>query len=102
MIDRHVNDAVPDVPYAIPMESMGERIRRLREGQNLTQLQLAKICGVTKAAVSAWELGSTKNIKLEPWMKLIAALHTTAEYLLKGEKPSSASGRYRALRSTES
>lgn len=83
------------------MESMGDRIRKRREGQSLTQAQLAKICGVTKAAVSAWELGNTKNIKLEPWLKLLAALHTSAEYLVKGETPSS-SGRYRALRKPES
>lgn len=101
MFDLHVKDAIPDVPYAIPMESMGDRIRKRREGQGLTQLQLAKLCGVTKAAVSAWELGSTQNIKLKTWLRLLAVLHTTAEYLVDGATPSSATGRYRALKQPE-
>lgn len=101
MFDLQIKDAVPTVPYAIPMESMGDRIRKRREGQNLTQQQLAKLCGVTKAAVSAWELGSTQNIKLKTWLKLLAVLHTTAEYLVDGATPSS-TGRYRVLKLPES
>ena len=80
------------------METMGDRIRRLREGQNLTQLELAKECGVTKGAVSQWELGGTQNIKLKSWLKLLATLHTTAEYLVSGETPASSTGRYKAVR----
>jgi transcriptional regulator with XRE-family HTH domain len=97
MLDRRVNDAIPGVPYAVPVETMGDRIRRLREAQGLTQPALAELCGVTKGAVSQWELGGTQNIKLEPWLKLIAALHTSAEYLLRGETPSS-SGRYKTVK----
>jgi transcriptional regulator with XRE-family HTH domain len=58
---------------------------------------LATLVGVTKGAVSQWELGGVKNVKLETFLKLVEVLATTAEYLVSGSTPSS-SGRYRALR----
>lgn len=98
MLDSYVKDAIPLVPYAVPMETMGERIRQRREGQGLTQLQLAKLVGVTKGAVSQWELGGTKNIKLVTFLKLVEVLHTSTDYLVSGATPGAAS-RYRAFRS---
>lgn len=80
---------------------MGERIRQRREGQGLTQAQLAKQIGVTKGAVSQWELGGTKNIKLVTFLKLVEVLHTTADYLVAGATPG-ATGRYRAWKKPES
>lgn len=97
MLDYYVKDAIPRVLYAVRMETMGERIRQRREGQGLTQAQLAKLVGVTKGAVSQWELGGTKNIKLVIFLKLIEVLHTTADYLVSGATPG-ATGRYRALK----
>lgn len=35
----------------------GRRLRELREGRGLTQLQLAYILDVTPAAISLWETG---------------------------------------------
>lgn len=100
MLDSYVKDAIPHVLYAFPMETMGERIRQRREGQGMTQAQLAKLVGVTKGAVSQWELGGTQNIKLKTWLKLLEVLHTTAEYLVSGATPSS-TGRYKALKLPE-
>ena len=66
------------------METMGDRIRSLRRARGLTQAELAKLCGVTKSAVSQWEGGSTSNIKLQALLALLAALHTDVPYLLYG------------------
>lgn len=97
MLDSKVKDAAPVVPYARPMDTIGDRIRQCRLARGLTQLQLATLVGVTKGAVSQWELGGVKNVKLETFLKLVEVLHTSAEYLVSGETPSS-TGRHRALR----
>lgn len=36
---------------------VAERIKSLREQQNKTQAELAKILGITRSSVNAWELG---------------------------------------------
>lgn len=79
---------------------MGERIRQLRVARGLTQEQLAKLSGVTKSAVSQWEDGSTKNLKLQTFLLVLDALGTDANFLIYGENrgTTSASGRYKALR----
>lgn len=101
MLNLGVKDAVSHGAYAVPpMETMGDRIRRLRIARGYTQQGLAEMCGVTKSAVSQWEGGSTANIKLKSFLKLIDALHTDADYLIWGEARSpdgdpGSSGRYR-------
>jgi transcriptional regulator with XRE-family HTH domain len=79
------------------METMGDRIRTLREARKLTQEGLAKAVGVTKSAVSQWEGGSTKNIKLETFLGLLGVLRTDYEYLVYGaERAPSATSQGRA------
>lgn len=103
MLNFHVKDAVPVVSYALPrMETMGERIKQLREARKLTQEQLGEAVGVSKSAVSQWEDGSTKNIKLTTFLRLVEALGTDERYLIWGagrEPPGAegtgASGRWR-------
>jgi transcriptional regulator with XRE-family HTH domain len=95
MLNLEVKDAVPDVSYALlAMETMGDRVRVQRNGRGLTQEQLGKLVGVSKSAVSQWEDGSTKNIKLATFLLLIEVLHTDANYLIwgnsKGPGPSRA------------
>jgi transcriptional regulator with XRE-family HTH domain len=93
MLNLAVKDAVPAYLYAsIVMETMGDRIRTLREARKHTQESLAKACGVTKSAVSQWEAGSTKNIKLETFLKLLSALRTDHEYLIYGAERAPRSG----------
>lgn len=41
------------------MEKMSDRIRRLRERDNITQRELADVIGVTVGAVGQWEQGRT-------------------------------------------
>jgi DNA-binding transcriptional regulator YiaG len=67
-------------------ETMGTRIRRLRESRNLTQDQLATRCGVARSAVHQWETGESENIKLQPWLRLLRTLEVSAHYLIFGSE----------------
>ena len=84
MLNTVVKDAGLSVRYPVRMESMGDRIRRLREAQNLTQTRLGEMCGVSKSAVSQWEDGSTTDIKLRVFLALCDALKTDPHYLVYG------------------
>lgn len=101
MLDITVKDAIRTNAYASLMETLGSRIRQLREAQGMTQDQLAKLLSVTKGAVSQWELGGTKNIKLVTFQQLLGVLHTSADYLLFGKTSAASIGRHRALRRPE-
>ena len=58
-----------------------ERIKELREKNNLTQSELARKMGITRSSVNAWEMGisvpSTEKIA-----ELSLLFHTTTDYLL--------------------
>lgn len=86
MLNRRVKDAAPAVTYASLMEVMGDRIRRLRIARGLTQEEFGRLVGVSKSAVSQWESGSTKNIKLETFLHVLEVLHTDAGYLIWGDE----------------
>lgn len=97
MLNLSVKDAAPVVSYASwPMETLGSRIRQLREAKHLTQPQLAELVGVTKSAVSQWENDSTANIKLDVFLRLCDVLGTFPHYLVFGtQRDPSPSGRFR-------
>jgi len=87
MLNLQCKYAVPTVAYAARvMETMGDRIRRLREAKHLTQPALAKLVGVTKSAVCQWELGATANLKLRPLARLLTVLGTDLPYLVWGDR----------------
>lgn len=58
--------------------SLGARIRILRENQNLTQQQLAERCNVSIHTISCWENGKT-NPTVEHQKMLAKILHTTID-----------------------
>ena len=93
MLNLKVKDAVHVSGYAnAAMETMGERIKTLREARHMSQSQLADVCAVTKSAVSQWENGVTENIKLRTFLLLVAALRTDVEYLVHGPARNPAGG----------
>ncbi len=57
------------------------RIKRLREQQNITQSELARMLGITRSSVNAWEMGvsvpSTQYL-----VELANAFHVSTDYLL--------------------
>jgi transcriptional regulator with XRE-family HTH domain len=96
---RQVNYGIPAIEEQwLPMEerntndeTMGQRIKRLREAKNLTQPALANLLvamGATsttsKATVGKWENGETKNMANETFVLLYKALGTDPEYLVWG------------------
>lgn len=85
MLELNFKDAVSACPYPyVPMETMGQRIKRLRESRQWTQGQLADQVGVTVSAVSQWELDSTENVKLVPFLRLAKVFETDPYYLVFG------------------
>lgn len=85
MLNPQVKDAVQTRSYDfVAMETMGDRIKQLRRARNMTQEQFAQAVGVTKSAVSQWEDGSTKNLKLATFILVLDVLTTDAEFLIYG------------------
>lgn len=85
MLQSKLKDAAAGVAYAAAaMETMGQRIRALREAKGWNQEKLADVTGVTVSAVSQWERDETKNVKLEPFLRLAEALGTDPHYLVFG------------------
>lgn len=58
-----------------------DRIRELREKNDMTQSELAKRLSITRSSVNAWEMSlSIPSSKILP--ELCKVLHTTSDYLL--------------------
>ena len=80
------------------METMGTRIRILRQAKGYSLEKLGELVGVSKGAVGHWETGNTQNIKNATMLRLVQVLGTSHEYLLNGpDSPKSpgSTGRYR-------
>lgn len=65
----------------------GEKLRFLREQQQLTQLYLATAVEVTTETISRWERAGTPNIKKENGQKLAAVLQVELDELLADAVP---------------
>ncbi len=74
MLTHNVKDATGEPRYVAPMETMGNRIKLLRERRGLTQTRLGKLVGVSRAAVAQWENDSVQNIRLPTFLALLEAL----------------------------
>ena len=55
-----------------------ERIKKLREKQGYTQTELAKMLGVTRSCVNAWEMG----ISVPSTQSLVQIFDISTDYLL--------------------
>lgn len=66
------------------VETLGERIERLRKERNLSQQQVASAAQVSRVAVTKWESGATKNLKLENLLAMCELFGVSAEELISG------------------
>lgn len=66
-------------------ETIGKRIKKLREKNKLTQEQLAQAMYVTKGTISLYESDSV-DIKCSVLSELATILNTTPNYLLWGNE----------------
>jgi transcriptional regulator with XRE-family HTH domain len=69
------------------METLADRIITRRRELGLQQSHLADIAGVSESAVSQWEKGKTKNLKLEHLFAIADALKVHARWLALGQGP---------------
>ena len=67
------------------METMGDRIRTMRKSRTLTQDDVAKIMGVSAAAVSQWENGNIKDLKIENFLRFCAYFNCDPQWLAFGD-----------------
>lgn len=65
------------------METLSQRLKRLRIKKGLSQAEFAANVGVSASTYRDWEYG--KKIKGEPYLALATALDVDLVYLLLGE-----------------
>lgn len=66
--------------------TIGDRISMLRRSRDLSQEELAELCGVSRQAVSKWE--SEQSIpEIDKIMTLSEAFGVSTDYILKGIEP---------------
>lgn len=65
---------------------MSEKIKALRQQNNMTLEEVGKIVGVGKSTVRKWENGIIANMRRDKIAKLATALNTTPAYLMGWEE----------------
>jgi transcriptional regulator with XRE-family HTH domain len=66
------------------MDTLGNRIKQLREKLGLTQKELALRIGVARSSLASWEVGR-REPDYEMLQKLADALDSNVQYLLTGK-----------------
>lgn len=77
---------------------IGEKIKMLREKNNLTLEEVGKAVGVGKSTVRKWETGMIVNMRRDKIAALALALHTTPAYLMGWEEESTQEQKKEAAR----
>jgi transcriptional regulator with XRE-family HTH domain len=98
MLKADVNHALGPHAYAAFMESMGDRIKALRESQRLSQEAVGKIVGVSGASISQWENGTIRGIRPENFLRFCAYFSADPYWLVfgaDGDPKLMPSGRFR-------
>lgn len=68
-------------------ESMGARIRRLAEAKHLSQSEIARRLGVTRASVGQWWHDDSPFVRPHNLIALASLLGTDVIYLVHGPNP---------------
>lgn len=67
-------------------KTIGQRIKECRKAMGMTQEELEVVSCIPKSTLSAYECDKV-DIKLGTIRELATILHTTAGYLIDGDKP---------------
>lgn len=70
--------------YKLDYQSLGKRIRKAREDNGLSQIELAKIIGIAPNSLTRAE-NNRLNLGLESIIKIANTLNVTMNYLLYDE-----------------
>lgn len=73
------------------MDTLAQRIHRLREARNLSQQQLADRLNISRVAVTKWESGQTENMKIDNLLALSDFFGLSIDELITGKRPETAS-----------
>jgi transcriptional regulator with XRE-family HTH domain len=68
------------------METIGEKIRRIRKGKGLIQKELASRAGITQSALVAIEKNKTKNIFLAVAKGIAKSLNVSFDFLFETDE----------------
>ncbi|MFI4890090.1 MAG: helix-turn-helix domain-containing protein [Steroidobacterales bacterium] len=66
------------------MDTLGQRIRFLRQARGMSQQDLAEAVGVTKQAVCQWETGRIETMKRTSFLRVSEILQTSPDFLVHG------------------
>lgn len=75
----------PEKKESDKMQSIGERVAKLRERRSLNQEELAKLLSVKQETICYWEKGK-RQIPAEQVGKIATTLNTTCDYLILGKR----------------
>lgn len=67
-------------------ESIGDRVKRLRESKGMAQAELARLLKVSPQMVHKVESNHTKTMRLPTAIKFAKALNVSADYILEGDE----------------
>ena len=63
---------------------VGERIRRVRTAHRLTKVDFARMCDISRIALSHWEAGKQRP-KIDAAAKIVGVFGLTLDYLYLGD-----------------
>lgn len=66
------------------VSKFSETLKKLREARGLTYTDIARVVGISRQAVSKWESGDSKNIRLDHLEAVCKFYGITIEQLLSG------------------
>lgn len=69
------------------MNTIGTKIRLVRERRDMSQEELGKLCDTTKQTIFKYESGIVTNIPLDRLLKIAAALDVSVSDLIGESKP---------------
>lgn len=69
------------------LDTMGDRLAAARKDARMSRPQLAKQCGLTRAAIQQWENGTVKAIRPVNLLRVCEVLGIEVRWLVTGEGP---------------